>query len=140
MAERIVILCFLLGSSIYLFGAQQLTFGTIDSPKSGFLPNLAGLVSIVLAVVLLIINRQSLRKPVKPDMVDWTKFLFVIIGLIAYITVLNIIGYLAAAFIFLLYLFKVADTGGWLLPIAMAGSSSIIFYLIFGHYLAVTLP
>ncbi|QDR79444.1 tripartite tricarboxylate transporter TctB family protein [Sporomusa termitida] len=140
MAERIVTLCFLLGSSIYLFGAQQLTFGTIDSPKSGFLPNLAGLAGIVLAIVLLIVNRQCLSKPVKQDMVDWTKFIFVIIGLIVYITVLNIIGYLAAAFIFLLYLFKVADTGGWLVPVAMAGSCSVIFYLVFGYYLAVTLP
>lgn len=140
MAERMVTLFFLLGSSIYLFGAQQLTFGTIDSPKSGFLPNLAGLAGITLSVVLLVINRRCLKKPAKQDMVDWTKFIFVIIGLIVYITVLNIIGYLAAAFIFLLYLFKVADTGGWLVPIAMAGICSLIFYLVFGYYLAVTLP
>ncbi|HWR08122.1 tripartite tricarboxylate transporter TctB family protein [Sporomusa sp.] len=138
MAERIITLSFLLGSIIYLFAAQQLTFGTIESPKSGFLPNLAGFVGIVLALVLLF--NQRCTEMVKQDTVNWTKFLFIIIGLLVYITILNTIGYLTAAFIFLLYLFKVADTMGWIVPIAMAAGTSVIFYLVFGHYLAVTLP
>ncbi|HWR42229.1 tripartite tricarboxylate transporter TctB family protein [Sporomusa sp.] len=139
MAERIITMSFLLGSIIYLFGAQQLTFGTVESPKSGFLPHLAGLVGIALSLVLLIIQLRT-KKTIVKDTVDWTKFLFVIIGLLVYITILNTIGYLAAAFIFLLYLFKVADTGGWIFPVAMAACSSAVFYLVFGHYLAVTLP
>ncbi|SMC32531.1 tripartite tricarboxylate transporter TctB family protein [Sporomusa malonica] len=139
MAERIITMSFLLGSIIYLFGAQQLTFGTVASPKSGFLPHLAGVAGIALALALLVIQLRT-KKTIVKDTVDWTKFLFVIIGLLVYITILNTIGYLAAAFIFLLYLFKVADTGGWIAPVAMAAGSSAVFYLIFGHYLAVTLP
>lgn len=139
MAERIITMSFLLGSIIYLLGAQQLTFGTFESPKSGFLPHLAGLVAIALALALLV-KQLHTTTMLKPDMVEWTKFLFVIIGLLVYLTILNTIGYLAAAFIFLVYLFKVADTGGWIVPIAMAAGSSAVFYLVFAHYLAVTLP
>jgi putative tricarboxylic transport membrane protein len=137
--RRIISLFLLLGSIVYLFEAQQLTFGTIESPKSGFLPLLTGIIALLLSLTL-IVNQLDTRKPIEQDQVNWTKFLFVIIGLLFYIMFLNIIGYLSATFIFLFYLFKVADTEGWMIPLMMAGSSSAIFYLIFDRYLAVTLP
>ena len=138
MIERILSLFFLFGSIFYLSEAQQLTFGTIGSPKSGFLPLIASIIAVLLALTL-IINQLGRKKHIKQDKVDWTKFLFVTIGLLFYILVLNIIGYFSATFIFLFYLFKVADTEGWTLPLTIATGGSTIFFLTF-RYLAVTLP
>jgi len=139
MTEKIITLFLLLGSIAYLFFAQQLTFGIPMSPKSGFLPILAGFTAVAIAL-LLVVNQWHTKKALILKSVDWTKFIFVIIGLLFYITLFNIIGYFAATFILLFYLFKVADTTGWVVPFMGAASSSTVFFLIFKYYLAVTLP
>ncbi|AIF53013.1 tripartite tricarboxylate transporter TctB family protein [Pelosinus sp. UFO1] len=139
MAEKIITFFFLLGSSSYLFFAQQFAFGTLNSPKSGFLPTLSGILALLLSLILLY-NQLRSNKKVVLDKVNWTKFIFIIIGLLFYVSFLNIIGYFAATFIFLFYLFKVADTEGWLMPLLVSFSSSAIFYLIFANYLSIPLP
>lgn len=139
MAEKIVTLFFLLGSMVYLYFAQQFTFGTLGSPKSGFLPNLAGMTAILLSLVLLYKHFKS-RKASAQEKVHWTKFIFIFIGLLFYISFLKILGYFAATFMLLFYLFKVADTVGWLVPLVVSFSSSAIFYFIFTNYLSVILP
>lgn len=139
MAEKIITAFFLAVSIVYLYFAKQLTFGTLQSPRSGFLPMLAGMIAVIVALLLLWRQLRS-KKTNALHPVDWTKFIFILIGVLFYITVFNIIGYFAATFIFLFYLFKIADTAGWLLPFILAASSSSIFYLVFKYYLAVTLP
>jgi putative tricarboxylic transport membrane protein len=139
MTEKIIIFLFLLGSIAYLFWAQELTFGNLGSPKSGFLPTLAGTAALLLSLFLFYSRLQS-KKANEQEKVDWTKFLFIIIGLLFYIMILKYIGYFAATFIFLFYLLKVTDTSGWIFPLLISFSSSAIFYLLFAYYLKVTLP
>ncbi|MBP2631936.1 MAG: hypothetical protein H6Q70_2564 [Firmicutes bacterium] len=139
MTEKIVTSFFLLTSFGYLYLANQLTFGTLQSPRSGFLPILAGITAVLISLLLLAKQVRS-KKPVTNNKIDWTKFSFILIGLLFYITLFNIIGYLAATFIFLLYLFKISDTTGWRLPLLLSAASSAFFYLLFKYYLAVTLP
>jgi putative tricarboxylic transport membrane protein len=139
MTEKIIIFLFLLGSTVYLFWTQELTFGTLVAPKSGFLPTLAGVSALLLSLILFYKQLQA-KKTNNPEKVDWTKFLFIIIGLLFYIMILKLIGYFAATFIFLLYLLKVTDTSGWIFPLFISFSSSAIFYLLFAYYLKVTLP
>lgn len=139
MTEKIITLLFSLGSITYLFWAQELTFGTLGSPKSGFLPNLAGTTAFLLSLALFCGQLQSKRTD-EQEKVDWTKFLFIIIGLVFYILILKIVGYFTATFIFLFYLFKVADTSGWISPLLISFGSSATFYLLFAYYLKVTLP
>lgn len=139
MIEKIITLLFLLGSSLYLFFAQHLTFGTLGSPKSGFLPNLAGSVAVLLSLVL-VFKQIGSKETTSNEKVDWTKFIFIIIGFVFYITSLSNIGYLPATFIFLFYLLKVTDTSGWRNPLLIAVVSSFMCYLVFERYLAVPLP
>lgn len=139
MADKLITLSVMFGSIIYLFEARQLTFGSLGSPKSGFLPMLAGAVAFLLSLAILIHQLRSTEKATQ-EPVDWTKFIFVIIGLLFYVTILTNIGYFAATLILLLYLFKVADTAGWLAPLLLATTSSIAFYLLFARYLAIPLP
>jgi len=139
VTEKIITLSLLFCSTIYLFFANQLTFGTLTLPKSGFLPTLAGITAAIVAL-LLIVNQFQSKKIATQNKVDWTKFIFLIIGLLFYIMIFNIVGYFIATFIFLFYLFKIADTSGWVIPFMMAAASSTLFHLIFKYYLAVTLP
>lgn len=139
MAEKIIPLCLFIGSLIYLFFANQLTFGTLTSPKSGFLPILAGALGLILTLALTSSQFRT-KKTTKQPETDWTKFIFIIIGLLFYITMLTFIGYLVATFIFLLYLFKIADTPHWLLPLTVAACSALALYLLFDRLLVVTLP
>lgn len=139
VTEKLITLSLLFSSTTYLFFANQLTFGTLLLPKSGFLPTLAGIIAVIVAL-LLIVNQFHPRKSVTQDKVDWTKFIFLIIGLLFYIMIFNVVGYFTATFIFLFYLFKIADTSGWVIPFMMAVTSSTIFHLIFKYYLKVTLP
>lgn len=139
MTERLITLSLLCGSSIYLFFAHQLTFGTLQLPKSDFVPTLAGSTAVFLALLLIGSQFQAKSTTTQKE-VNWTKVIFFIIGLLFYIILFNIVGYFAATFIFLFYWFKIADTKGWILPFIMALASSTVFYLIFKYYLAVTLP
>lgn len=139
MIEKIITLLFLLGSSAYLYSAQQLAFGTLSAPKSGFLPHLAGSAAVLLSLLLLVKQVRS-KDTAKCEKVDWTKFIFIIIGLVFYITILSSIGYLTSTFILLFYLLKVTDTSGWVNPLLIAIISSAACYLVFGRYLAVPLP
>lgn len=118
---------------------QDLTFGSLDSPKSGFLPLLVAILAILVAFVLIFKKRHAKEITDQPH-VDWTKFIFIIIGLVFYITLFNIIGYFVATFIFLFYFFKIADTTGWPLPALLAATSATIFILIFKYYLTIPLP
>jgi hypothetical protein len=139
MTEKIVTSFFLLISIGYLCLANQLTFGTLQSPRSGFLPILAGVTAVVVSL-LLIAKQVRSKQAATNEKANWTKFSFILIGLLFYITLFNVIGYLTSTFIFLLYLFKIADTTGWRLPLLLSATSSAIFYLLFKYYLAVTLP
>ncbi|MBP2629566.1 MAG: hypothetical protein H6Q70_194 [Firmicutes bacterium] len=139
MTEKIITGLFLLGSVAYLYFAGQLTFGSLQSPHSGFLPILVGIIALVVSILIMFKQLQT-KTSSSSNSVDWTKFIFILIGLLFYITVFNIIGYLTTTFIFLFYLFKIADTTGWFLPFTMAACSSTAFYLLFKYYLAVTLP
>ncbi len=139
MAEKIITLFLLLGSLVYLLLARQFAFGTLVSPRSGFLPILAGAVAVILALALVVSQWRS-PKLMQQTKVDWTRFSFIIIGLLFYITILRIIGFFVATFVFLFYFLKVADTPGWTAPFIVAAGSSVAFYLLFAHYLAVNLP
>lgn len=139
MAERFVTLLILFCSIIYLVEAQGLTFGSLGSPKSGFIPILAGTLALSISLWLLAKQIWSTRQSTS-DGINWTRFIFIVIGFLFYITFLNNIGYFTATWILLFYLFKVTDTPGWVFPLLLAAGFSFAFYLLFVRYLAIPLP
>lgn len=139
MAERFVTLLILFCSILYLVEAQDLTFGSLGSPKSGFIPILTGTLALIISLWLLASQVWSARQA-SADKIDWTRFIFIVIGFLFYITFLQNIGYFTATVILLFYLFKVNDTPGWLFPLLLAAGCSFGFYLLFVSYLAIPLP
>ena len=140
MAEKLLTTLFLLASIFYLSCARHFTFGTLQSPQSGFLPTIVAYFAIIVSCILLgkqFYNKRSENAPP----VAWKKFISTLIGLIFYISVFKSLGYFAATFIFLFYLFKITSKqSNWWIPLLIALISALGFNLIFKYYLAVALP
>lgn len=139
MAEKAVTSFFLLFSCGYLYFANQFAFGTLQEPMSGFVPTLAGISGIF--VSLLLLYRQFRGKSDLPaaEGADWTKFIFILIGLFFYLLLFKMLGYFMSTFVFLFYLFKLSEPEGWfaafLFSLISAGTLDYLFKL-----LHVTLP
>jgi len=139
MAEKIVSGFFLIFSLTYLFFAQDLSFGTLGAPKAGFLATLAGFIATALSLAT-VVKPEPQQKKDMVDGINLTKVLFVAIGLLCYVAILDVVGYLAATFIIMIYLLKVTDTVGWIIPICLSMAISLGFYVVFKNYLGIYLP
>lgn len=139
MTEKLMTLFLLISSAAYLFHANKLGFGTLLNPMAGFVPTLAGVTAVLTALLLLYRQLRGQKAPVA-ETANWTKFIFISIGFLFYVAIFDRIGYFFATFIFLFYLFKVADTAGWRFPFLFSFGTSSLLYLLFKQYLGVTLP
>lgn len=139
MAEKIVTLVITAMTAIYLYQARQFSFGSLLAPQAGFMPAILGAAALLLALLLLLRNRPR-PETADAEPIDWYKFICIVSGGIFYLALFNVIGYYAASFIFLFYLFKINMPHTWKSPLIIAAVTSSIFYFIFKHYLAVALP
>lgn len=140
MIEKIMTAFFLAVSIIYLYLASRFSFGSLESPHAGFLPIIAGTSATLVSAVLFF---RALRKPRdnRSYNVDWTKFIFILIGFLIYLITFKFVGYCAASFLFLFYTFKLYYSNvGLLKPALFAGSSVLFFYGLFHYALHVPLP
>ena len=143
MIEKYLSGFFLLLSVSYLFFASDISFGMLAKPKAGFLPNIIG----VLAVILSAINfYQTIRKDIEPNSENsMDKFTaknigLVIVGMFVYIIALGYVGYIIATTLFLFYLLKVTRLKGVVKPAFISLSVVGAFYFCFVVLLEVPLP
>lgn len=140
MIEKFLTAFFLAVSIFYLSLANRYGFGGLTNPLPGFLPITAGVIATIICVLLLL---QQWQKPNSShnDNLDWTKFLFIVIGLAFYLTIFKYFGYCLASFVFLFYTFKLAYTNtGIMRPLIFSGVSTSVFYLVFKCGLGVPFP
>lgn len=97
MAEKLIATFFLGFSLIYTHTALGMSFGSFLAPKAGFLPVIAGCAAVCLALILLI--GVLFQKEISNSM-NWSKLVFVVIGIFVFILLLKYAGYMAAVFIF----------------------------------------
>ncbi len=119
MTEKLIATFFLVLSVIYTYDACSLSFGSFMAPKAGFMPVIAGSIAIMVAFVLTIsalFQKGCKETRNAKDDINWRKLIFVIIGILVYIILLRLIGYMGATFISLLYFLKVTETAGWVYP------------------------
>lgn len=127
---------FLIMSVFYTYNACSLSFGSFMAPKAGFLPVITGClaVALTLAQLMLCIRKES------EDCIHLRKLVFISIGMIVYIFLLKLAGYVFAVFISLLYLLKVTETEGWVFPCLFSAGTAVGFYVLFGILLGSNLP
>lgn len=141
MAERILIFFLLFFSTLYFYAARKLEFGTILKPMAGFLPSIAGFLAILLLVYLLIANITKKEYLTLPQIkTNWTRFVFICVGLIFFTVIVHFLGYFIATFLLLFYLFKITGASGVFTPCLVSLASATFFYILFVVYLTVPLP
>lgn len=140
MYQILLSLLFLILSGLYLLAAQKLTFGILESPKSGFLPIIAGSAALLLSFIILTDKLINYRKTTELDKVNWTKFVFIIIGFLFYVVILDYLGYLVSTFIMILYMLKITETSEWTVSLSISATVAMTSYLLFEQLLGVNLP
>ncbi|SDF07562.1 tripartite tricarboxylate transporter TctB family protein [Sporomusa acidovorans] len=143
MSEKLVVIFFLVTTTLYTHFAFQLSFGCLQAPKAGFLPVITGCIAVILAFSLCIatlFKKGGQEAANALNDISWRRLIFLIIGMIGYIILLKLVGYLLATMIILFYLFKVAETEGWFFPCLFSLGIALSFYVIFYELLGTNLP
>jgi len=136
MLETRITGCFLVMSVIYTYNACSLSFGSVMAPKAGFLPVITGFLAVVLTLAQLMLCMRKRSE----GCIHLRKLVFIIIGIIVYVLLLKLVGYVFAVFISLLYLLKVTETEGWVFPCLFSAGTAVGFYVLFGILLGSNLP
>lgn len=141
MGERIVNGIIFLLSSVYLGYAMQMPFGRLGAPRFGFIPQIVGWAAVALSAFLLV---QSLLGKGDSRAVrlqtDWKSLALIVVTIILYILVLPYAGYIISSFLVLLAVLKIGKIDGWVKPLVISVSTSLVFYTIFKMALSVPLP
>lgn len=117
------------------------TFG----PGPAFLPFWLGVVLAVFATILFV---SAWRRPTTekdnqslfPGKEALLAILMVLVGLGAYILLIEVVGYLADTFLFIVFLMKAVEREKWPLTLMIAAGTTAILYITFQFLLKITLP
>lgn len=147
MVEKVVSGSLVIFSMVYLFMARGLPFGSVSQPGVGFMPAIAGTIAMILSIInfILIMMKKDYKKPKKegggtaPEL-DILKLVKFAAGCLAYVLMLDHIGFLISTLVVMVYLLKVTEVEGWILPILISAGTSLGFYFLFEKMLGVMLP
>jgi putative tricarboxylic transport membrane protein len=143
-AERVGGIFWLTFGLLVMFGSFRLGLGTLQAPGSGFLGFLAGAFVLLTAVIVLAQsflgkdNRVKLSALWKDS--KWRRPATVTLLILAYVLVLERVGFLVTSFLFMLIMFKWVEKFPW--PKAVLVTLAVVFcsYLLFHTLLKASLP
>ena len=129
---------------IIVIASFSYKLGSLSSPGTGFMPFLAGLAICLFSFIILIQATQKKRsgiewKPILKDLM-WGKSMAVLTALLAYILLLNLLGFLVCTALFIGFLFRVMQPMRWSVVIAGAIAVAFAAYGIFEIMLQSPLP
>jgi putative tricarboxylic transport membrane protein len=143
-AERVGGIFWLTFGLLVMFGSFRLGLGTLQAPGSGFLGFLAG--SFVLLTAVIVLAQSFLGKDNQVKLSDlwkgskWRRPVTVALLILAYVLVLERVGFLLTSFLFMLMMFKWVEKFPW--PKAVLVTLAVVFcsYLLFHTLLKASLP
>ena len=127
--------------AVAIFAAVQglaLKLGSLHHPGPGFFPFWGGVVLGLLSVVLIVgsFRRGVVGSRLRPES---SKPLVVIGALLAYLLLLESLGFVAVTFLFLLLLFRL-ERRSWTFSAVSAGAGAFASYVMFQLWLKTQLP
>jgi putative tricarboxylic transport membrane protein len=119
-------------------GFTHLKLGTLHQPGPGFFPFWAG---VMLGILSLISLFNSLRKSETLSLsgIKSSKLLLVTGALLAYLLLLEALGFLTVTFLFLFLLFRI-EYRGWAFSTVLALVGAVSSYALFQLWLKTQLP
>jgi len=130
-------------SGVVAIEAWRLGFGSFGRPGPGFVPFLAAAAMGGLAVVALaqsILERSAAAAERIFSRREILRVLLMIAMLLAYVLLWNVLGFLAATFPLLLYLYRVVEPLRWRTAFIAAALTLLVAYLLFSTVLGARLP
>jgi putative tricarboxylic transport membrane protein len=123
--------------------AGRLGFGSFSRPGPGFLPFLAGVVLAALALLALV--QTALAKPAADPQGGFRQGDMIRIGTVAgvlflYVFLWEVIGFLTATFLLLLFLFRCVEPLRWRTVFLATGITLAITHILFSVLLGARLP
>jgi putative tricarboxylic transport membrane protein len=117
------------------------TFG----PSAGFLPFWLGILLAMFAAILFV---SAWRRPatekdnnsIFPGKEALLAITLVLVGLAVYILLIEVLGYLADTFLFIVFLMKAVEREKWPLTLMVAVGTTAVLFLTFQFLLQITLP
>lgn len=135
---------FLLVASIFIcIESYRLDIGTYNEPGPGFLPFWVGVSILILSLLLLLLSFKENQERERENILAekrWKNILLVIASLFVYMVVLEKLGFIVSAFLFIVSLIGSIEPKKWYIVIIFAFASTLGAYLIFGIWLQSQLP
>ena len=119
-------------------GFIHLTVGTLSQPGPGFFPFLGGVVLGLLSLIQLLKSLKS-RDSLALSGLKSSKFLLATGATLAYLLLLEKIGFVTITFLFLFLLFRL-EYKRWVISTALALAGAVSSYALFRLWLKTQLP
>lgn len=130
-----------------MIASYQMSLGTLHTPGPGLLPFLLGSLLVIVSLSIFI-NSLTLFKKTSPGTsetgiwagIEFKNLLIIVVALVAYPLLLEKLGFLITAFLFLFVLFSVFDSRRWFFALGASLLTVSITYTLFVLVLQVELP
>jgi putative tricarboxylic transport membrane protein len=132
----------LLLSGAVMNEALNLELGTPRNPGSGFMVFGAAAALGLLALRQFIVSLLSPARPKESaaDPIHWGRILCAVLAVLAYILLLEPVGFLLCTFLLLSFLFQILEPGHWVGRTFGAALTSFVAYVIFAKAMSLSLP
>jgi putative tricarboxylic transport membrane protein len=122
--------------AIEAFTNQNL--GTLRQPGPGFFPFWGSIILGSFCLALIIRSLMSSER-LEPGAIRWPPLLIVLSSLVGYLLLLEMLGFVFVTFLFLMMLFRFANTE-WIKSVAWSAIATVFAYVLFRHWLQVQFP
>jgi putative tricarboxylic transport membrane protein len=144
-AEMITGIFLLVLSGLVIWEALQMPPSATFGPGPAFLPFWLGVLLAVFATILFIsaLYRPATEKDnesVFPGKQALFTIMAVLVGLAAYILLIDVLGYLADTFLFIVFLVRIVEREPWPLTLIVAVATTAGLFITFQILLKITLP
>jgi putative tricarboxylic transport membrane protein len=133
-------------SGLVIWQSMEMPPSATFGPGAGFLPFWLGVLLAILATILFVSawRREGTAtedsKPVFPGKQAPFTISLVLVGLAVYIELIEILGYIADTFLFVIFLMKIVEREKWPLSLILAVCTSAGLFIVFQVLLQITLP
>jgi putative tricarboxylic transport membrane protein len=122
------------------FESMKLRFGAVSAPAPGFFPAVLAALLVVVSLLAFVEGLRSGDQDTHGERPSWKKIVSTTAALFVFAIVFERLGYLAATFLFIVFLLRAVERRGWGSAVAVAFSASLLTYVVFGLLLGSPLP
>jgi putative tricarboxylic transport membrane protein len=132
---------------VVMIVSYQMSLGTVHTPGPGMLPFILGSLLVILSLSISIKSLTLFKKTSSGNSeagiwaeIEFKNILIIVVSLVAYALMLEKIGFLITAFLFLFVLFSVFDSRRWIFALGASLLTVSVTYTLFVLALQVELP